>query len=211
MKKIEKIISKLNVYDEEKKLRLENCFNYVSENFKLIGTSNPSIKDFILFIEKLKPIYFNSWKIIKEKRNFKLCLIKYEYKYHLVSLFGGRKQIDKSLYFFGAIKLKKSYPRILIRPETMEDKIAELIQPVEIDFKEHKSFSKNYYVLSNEKENIKSFLINDLLNYLSTTKNLSIEFFKNECIFRLPKSTDLKETILLAEYGFKLDEIINKK
>jgi hypothetical protein len=48
--------------------------------------------------------------------------------------------------------LKHDFGRILIRPETLADKIIEIIHPVEVDFKEDKAFSDTFYVLVNDHE-----------------------------------------------------------
>jgi hypothetical protein len=46
--------------------------------------------------------------------------------------------------------LKHDFGRILIRRETLADKIIELVHPVEIDFAEDKAFSDTFYVLAND-------------------------------------------------------------
>ena len=46
---------------------------------------------------------------------------------------------------------KKDFGRVLIRPETLVDKIIELVHPVELDFDEDKAFSDTYYVLVNDR------------------------------------------------------------
>src|ERR1700761_5981445 len=47
--------------------------------------------------------------------------------------------------------LKKDFGRALIRPETLADKLIELIHPVELDFSEDKAFSDTFYVLVNDR------------------------------------------------------------
>jgi len=46
--------------------------------------------------------------------------------------------------------LKEDFGRVLIRKETLADKIVELVHPVEIDFDEDKAFSDTFYVLAND-------------------------------------------------------------
>jgi hypothetical protein len=48
--------------------------------------------------------------------------------------------------------LKHNFGRVLIRRETLADKIIELIHPVELDFAEDKAFSDTFYVLINDYE-----------------------------------------------------------
>lgn len=48
--------------------------------------------------------------------------------------------------------LKKDFGRVMIRPETLTDKIIELIHPIELDFEEDKAFSDTFYVLVNDRQ-----------------------------------------------------------
>ena len=47
--------------------------------------------------------------------------------------------------------MKKDFGRVLIRPETLADKIIELVLPVELDFDDDKAFSDTFYVLANDR------------------------------------------------------------
>jgi hypothetical protein len=47
--------------------------------------------------------------------------------------------------------LKKDFGRAMIRPETLADKLIELVHPVELDFEEDKAFSDTWYVLVNDR------------------------------------------------------------
>jgi hypothetical protein len=48
--------------------------------------------------------------------------------------------------------LKHDFGRVLIRRETLADKIIELVHPIELDFEEDKPFSDTFYVLVNDRE-----------------------------------------------------------
>jgi len=48
---------------------------------------------------------------------------------------------------WGLAYLKKDFGRVMIRPETIADKLMELVHPIELDFKEDKAFSDTFYVL----------------------------------------------------------------
>lgn len=52
--------------------------------------------------------------------------------------------------------LKKDLGRVLIRRETLADKLVELIHPVELDFDEDKAFSDTWYVLVNDVQKAKN-------------------------------------------------------
>ncbi|BAU55214.1 hypothetical protein [Mucilaginibacter gotjawali] len=48
--------------------------------------------------------------------------------------------------------VKSDFDRVLIRRETLTDKIIELVHPVELDFEEDKAFSDTFYVLVNDRD-----------------------------------------------------------
>jgi hypothetical protein len=47
--------------------------------------------------------------------------------------------------------MKNDFDRVLIRHETLADKIIELVHPVELDFEDDKAFSDTWYVLVNDR------------------------------------------------------------
>lgn len=51
---------------------------------------------------------------------------------------------------WGLTYLKHNFGGVLIRRETLTDKLLELIHPLEIDFKEDKPFSDTFYVVVND-------------------------------------------------------------
>ena len=58
---------------------------------------------------------------------------------------------DFYLYHTWALAyLKKDFGRIVIRHETLRDKIIELIHPIELDFDEDRAFSNMFYVIVND-------------------------------------------------------------
>jgi hypothetical protein len=48
--------------------------------------------------------------------------------------------------------VKNDFDRVLIRRETLTDKIIELVHPVEVDFEDDKAFSDTFYVLVNDRD-----------------------------------------------------------
>lgn len=63
----------------------------------------------------------------------------------------GSQIIDRYEYQTWALAyLKKDFGRVMIRRETLTDKILELIHPIELDFAEDKPFSDTFYVLVND-------------------------------------------------------------
>lgn len=76
-----------------------------------------------------------------------------------------------------AVKLPKNFGHIFIKEETIIDKIREVFQPLELDFKEDKPFSRKFYVLAKEPEKAAGFFNTQLREFLlsANVKGVSIE------------------------------------
>ena len=197
-----------NIIEEWKEIEI--IFNEIEKKFSVNSARNPQINKFEIFSSKINPIYFRSWFIEYSLFRFKLCLIEYttEY-YHANTMLGQSKSSIAHKYFFGHLKLMKDFGKTYIRHESVLDKISELFNPIEIDFKKHKKFSRKYYVLSNNSDLVKNNFSIELLDFLSSTSNLEIEFDRKSCLFRLPKAMNMKEVLELCSIGLNLDKYIN--
>ena len=87
-------------------------------------------------------------------------------------------------YFFGLLTTKKSYPAALIHPEKFSDKIADVFTKAELDIKENRKFSRNFYALTKEKEVLRQAFSMLSLDELSEFKNLEFELREHYCLFR---------------------------
>lgn len=67
--------------------------------------------------------------------------------------------------------LKKDLGRVLIRRETLADKLIELIHPVELDFAEDKAFSDTWYVLVNDVAKAKNGIDRSFRNAVMDTRH----------------------------------------
>ncbi|MCU4163776.1 hypothetical protein [Carboxylicivirga caseinilyticus] len=205
-----KYIENLNESDRNEWLKVKDISSELRKHYQITGTRNPLIKKFHLFADKQKPIFFNSWRVNSASNSFSLCLIEYQTSYQSVSTFGASTHTSNDKYFFGHLSIMKDFGHTLIRPETLGDKIAELFNPVEIDIKGYWKFSNKYYILSNEKEKFLGSLTGKFIKYLENLRKPEIEFYGHECLFRLDKAIDLKQTIELCNIGINLDIILNE-
>ena len=87
----------------------------------------------------------------------------------------------------GIATLKKDYGRVLIRPETIEDKINNLFLSTDIDFDFNKGFSKKYYVVANDEIKVRKCISNSFLETVRGFSGLEIEIDGNILMARLKK------------------------
>lgn len=185
--------SNLSPQEREKWDYNQQYLSEIAKRYTVKHTYNPILRNFYLFNSKKKTRYFNSWRVSNGQHSLILCLIEYEIQWEEA----------------GYLRLRKSFGQTLIRKETVLDKIEELLNPMELDFPDHKAFSQKYYVLTDDEDLLKSSLDEKLKDYLVERKNLSVEFHNRACVFRHATAADIVESIRLCEIGFKLDELIN--
>lgn len=108
----------------------------------------------------------------------------------------------------GFATLKNDYGKVLIRPETIADKINELIYKLEIDFEFDKEFSRKYYVLTNNEEKLRKNISAEFLSITRKYKGLEIEIEGNSLLVRLKKQFTIETGEIIANF---ITEINNGK
>jgi len=87
----------------------------------------------------------------------------------------------------GIATLKQDYGRVLIRPETIEDKIKNLFLVTDIDFDFNEDFSKKYYVVANDETKVRNCISNSFLETVRGFDDLEIELDGTILMVRLRK------------------------
>jgi hypothetical protein len=102
--------------------------------------------------------------------------------------------------------LNKQYGHILIRNETLFDKIHEFIRPVEIDFKEDSEFGKRFYVLATDELIAKNLLNSQFRSGLKQlySKDLRIEILNDKMIIGNGKHIDASTTLEVVNFFYSL-------
>ena len=115
--------------------------------------------------------YYRSLRVAGCANDAHLLIV--EVGYDLLS--GKHNLGDYEPQLIGLKKLDKNYGSIIIRPETLEDKLAEFFTKAEIDFKDYPKFSSKYYFLSDDKPLGYSFATNDRLTLIEQQREVYIE------------------------------------
>ena len=153
-----------------------------------ISFDNESTFDFKKFetfqhysdIKILSSINFNS--------QFKILIINIEH--HFI---GGRQgdSHHNENQILGIKKLEQNYGRILIREENVFDKILEIFNKTEIDFRDDKEFSNRFFVVADNENKARSFLNPEVRHYFNSIpkkENFTIEILNNQLIIRNKKN-----------------------
>lgn len=102
--------------------------------------------------------------------------------------------------------LKKDFGRVLIRPETLIDKIIELVHPVELDFDDDKAFSDTFYVLTNDRQKAGSAMDRKFRNVVMDVRetDLVIEIINHTLIIGNHKSISPENAVHQAEFIIRI-------
>jgi hypothetical protein len=106
---------------------------------------------------------------------------------------GKVRNAGRDRYFLALLRLTKNFPHTLIYRETLSEKIAEVFVNSELDFKEHKKFSRKFYTLCKDKEKLVDLLYNKPMNELVKYSNLELEICGDLCLFRHSRKPVSKE------------------
>lgn len=102
--------------------------------------------------------------------------------------------------------LKRDFGRVLIRPETLADKIIELVHPIELDFEEDKAFSDTFYVLVNDRWKADAAMDRNFRNAVMDMRHESIviEIVDHTLIVGYRKTVSPDTALLLADFVLRL-------
>jgi hypothetical protein len=102
--------------------------------------------------------------------------------------------------------LKHDFGRVMIRRETLTDKIIELIHPIELDFEEDKPFSDTFYVLVNDHKKAVSAINRNFRNAVMDIRedDFLIEIVDHTLIIGNKKPFTYEKAIYLAEFVVRM-------
>ncbi len=118
---------------------------------------------------------------------------------------GGPRGSDREAIEYqawGITKLSRNFGHIIIRPETIIDKIQEIFGHHKVDFKEDEAFNNKFYVLAADKE-MAGIDLNDSFRELMVNfevKDFVIEILNNHLIIGNKQPMVPKQTCYFAEF-----------
>jgi len=185
-----------------------NILSEIKKKYTVNSISNSNIREFSIFNCKIKPILYKTFQISDLNSSINLCYVRFTHEWVEASYSGGRKCEETNSYHFGYIENTINLGNTIIRPESFYDKCIDFFIHVEIDFKEHKEFSKKYYLITENEQLVRDNLNKRIMDLFCNYNDIYIEFRNNKCLFFLNSKMNLKSSLLLCEFGLKLSEII---
>ena len=105
--------------------------------------------------------------------------------------------------------LKKDFGRVVIRTETIIDKIREIVFPIELDFRDDKPFSDRFYVLTDDRHKTEAAMTQEFRDAVMSIKksDFVIEIYEHTLIIGNHKPVSPENTLYLADFVARLAEL----
>ncbi len=128
--------------------RFQDTYKALKEKFniQLTGHIDFQLEQFEVFKNCLDVKVKGSYVIKHERGDSYILFVEVHYKLGDVKHTTHHQEYQ----VWGLTYVKQNFGRVLIRRETLTDKILELMHPLELDFKEDKAFSDTFYVVVND-------------------------------------------------------------
>jgi len=126
--------------------------------------------------------------------------------FYMVSIYLANyaNRIKPRTLMYGLAFMKQDMKNILIRPETLWDKITDIFSRQDIDFEEHKGFSNKYCLFAKDKEFVKQNLTQQFLDEVYKMDKLYFEFSDKIALSTYNKPITTADTLKLAEFMGKI-------
>ena len=188
----------MNIVIESLKTKFENCIlKRLTESEEDMIVNNLSTFD--TFENYSLAVLSEAVEIIKNDNSSYLLLLNLQTTIKGVRIPQYESTIS-DYELIGLAVLKKKYGRVLIKPETLEDKINDLFSHVDIDFDFDKEFSKKYYVIATNESLFRNSISTQFIETIRDVKGLEIEINDNILIVRLRKQFTPENGEIIATF-----------
>lgn len=185
------------------------------EEYSFILQMEDEAKKHLPHIYQEKDLYKNkafskSYHILSHYNGFEICHLsgldpEHEstlcfLKVHYSSRSGKFAYDGEDIQLVVTKKLDRDYGRIIIRPETLLDKVSEWFNPLEMDFKYHKKFSSKYYFLAEDKALGQQFATEHRLEMMFQMDKIQVETIDDRLIAKFSRPANQKDLLSLAKF-----------
>ena len=191
--------------DQDEGLTLGLCLSEIQKHYSIESAALPDFSYSRFDLLKYYTNFLNRKTIRISDTNTYVSFVEVEYR--IPSKYGPRSR--KNFQFYVFCFLEENYGHIIIRKETIGDKLNEFFSPVEIDFEDDSIFSKKFYVLA-EQGNKAVKLINARFRNAMlklTQDDILIEVLENTILIGNKKTVNSDDVLELVMLGYNLGGI----
>src|ERR1700744_83644 len=188
--------------------RLQDTYNTLKTRFniQLTGHINFNLEQFEIFKPYLDINLRDSY-VIKQANND--CYVLFVETHFKSKDTKGQITDHYECQTWALAYLKQDFSRVMIRRETLADKIIELIHPIELDFAEDIAFSDTFYVVVNDLQKAVAGINRNFRNAVMDVRadDFVIEIVDHTLIIGSRKPMAADKAIHLAEFVARLASI----
>ena len=186
-----------------------NIYTAVKDQFPLqiTGNINFHLEDFESFRNCIE-INLRASYVIKHERSDSYLLFT-ETRHKPVE----QKDTDSADYYlhhtWALAYLRKDFGHVVIRRETLRDKIIELIHPIELDFAEDKPFSNTFYTIVSDVQKARSSIDRNFRNAVMDIRDndFVIEIVNHTLIIGSHHPVSPEKAVHIAEFVNRLADL----
>jgi hypothetical protein len=166
----------------------------VSRSSKVVRDSTAaSLRRFETFRDYEDITLMDSWMVSDGTAKTELCFVMTVATISVGGKYSVRNVREETRWPAVVLRLPTDFGSVLIRPETIVDKMMELFSSSEIDFDEHPEFSRRYYVLVSDETKARLGFKMPLLDAFNAEDDLRVEIHGDLLLARIqePPSEDV--------------------
>ena len=205
MEKLPFDLLKINADDVD---ALEATYKALKENFKvgLIKDDAIRLKEFDMFTSHPEATIGGTLLINHPEDGCHLTFVK------LRTVIQGGREPAISYYKYqvwASATLRSDFGRVMIRRETLVDKILNVVHPVELHFDNDSSFSHRFFVAANDKEKAVSAISSDFRDAIGGIQmdDFIIEIANSTLVIGNVQPITPQQTLYMAEFATKLSNL----
>jgi hypothetical protein len=187
---------------------LEASYNAIKKDFK-VGLTNDDIirlKDFDVFTNYPDITIGGTLLINHPESGCYLTFVKLK-----TTIENGRGPVISYYKYqiWAVATLRSDFGRVIIRRETLVDKILNMVQRLQLQFKDDPAFSKQFYVVANDIEKATSAITAPFRQAIRDIKmdDFIIEIVGSTLIIGNVQLVNPQQTVYLADFASKLSAI----
>lgn len=178
----DKYIIKSRAERQKYKQMVEDSLSIIRNTLNAKNCSDEDPGSFLMF-EISEPTVNKSLVVVNPSYTLHIILAEYYSSYVIPK--GHNAGTDE--YLFGYFTTKQKFPRTYIHKESIKEKIADLLLKQDVDFKNSKTFSRSFHVVSENGSMLQDMLQFKDLDILAKHTDMEVEFKDSTCLFRNSK------------------------
>lgn len=192
-------------------VQLEDAWEAVGDEYQRSHLNEVELEDvesrlraFDVFAEGNGLPLLDAWRVGRGDVELTICLLIREYSHEEQGTGAPRIVTSHDCYMAAHYPLPEDLGKVLMRPETLSDKLLELFRRREVDFDECPQFSERYYVLATDEDRLRKGISQQLLEHLGSRHDIFAEISGRDMVVLWPEALDEDSALAASDFFSRL-------